>query len=93
MPCLLFDWEPGADVDALDADASRLSAVLHQRVSTALCPHAAGPPVCWCRPPLPGLIQSFARTHTIDVSRSTLVGAGPAHRTLAKTLGATYLSV
>ena len=23
---------------------------------TAVCTHGAGPPVCWCRPPLPGLI-------------------------------------
>jgi aryl-alcohol dehydrogenase-like predicted oxidoreductase len=93
IPCLLFDWEPGAQPDALDADAARLSAVLHERVTTAVCPHAAGPPVCWCRPPLPGLIQAFARANNIDVSRSTLVGAGPAHRTLARTLGAAYVAV
>jgi histidinol phosphatase-like enzyme len=67
--------------------------MLQERVTTAVCPHAAGPPVCWCRPPLPGLIQSFARTRNIDVSRSTLVGTGPAHRTLAKTLGAAYVAV
>jgi aryl-alcohol dehydrogenase-like predicted oxidoreductase len=93
VPCLLFDWEPNARVSALDADAARLSDVLHARVTTALCPHAAGPPVCWCRPPLPGLILAFARTHGIDVSRSTLIGSGPAHRTLAKTVGATYVAV
>jgi aryl-alcohol dehydrogenase-like predicted oxidoreductase len=93
MPCLLFDWEPGARDDALDADAARLSEVLHERVTTAVCPHAAGPPVCWCRPPLPGLIQSYTRTNGVDISRSTLVGAGPAHRTLARTLGATYIQV
>jgi predicted kinase len=93
IPCLLFDWEPDAHVDALDADAARLSEALHLRVTTALCPHAAGPPVCWCRPPLPGLIQAFARTRSIDLSRSTLVGTGPAHRTLAKTVGSAYVSV
>jgi hypothetical protein len=93
VPCLLFDWEPGASVDSLDGAAARLSEALHERVSTALCPHAAGPPVCWCRPPLPGLIQAFARARHIDVSRSTLLGSGPAHRTLAKSIGATYVSV
>ncbi len=93
IPCLLFDWEPGAHPDALDADAARLSAMLHERVSTAICAHAAGPPVCWCRPPLPGLMQAFARTNNVDLSRSTLVGAGPAHRTLARTLGAAYITV
>jgi aryl-alcohol dehydrogenase-like predicted oxidoreductase/predicted kinase len=92
-PCLLFDWEPGAQPDALDAGAARLSAMLHERVTTAVCPHAGGPPVCWCRPPLPGLMQAFARTNNVDLSRSTLIGAGPAHRTLARTLGAAYVSV
>jgi predicted kinase len=91
-PCLLFDWEPGARIDALDVDAARLSEIVHQHVTTALCPHAAGPPVCWCRPPLPGLIQAFARAQSVDMSRSILVGTGPAHRTLAKTIGATYVS-
>jgi histidinol phosphatase-like enzyme len=60
------------------------------RVETALCPHPAGPPSCWCRPPLPGLPLAFARAHGVDPSRSILVGAGPAHRTLAATLGARY---
>jgi aryl-alcohol dehydrogenase-like predicted oxidoreductase len=92
-PCLLFDWEPGGGIDALDADAARLSEAVRQRVTTALCAHPAGPPVCWCRPPLPGLIQAFARTRSVDMSRSILVGTGPAHRTLAKTIGATYVSV
>ena len=62
-------------------------------VESALCPHGAGPPSCWCRPPLPGLPLAFARAHGIDVSRSVLVGVGPAHRTLATTLGARYVPV
>lgn len=93
IPCLLFGWEPDAHVDTLDTDAARLSAAMRVRVASGLCPHAAGPPVCWCRPPLPGLIQALARAHNIDLSRSTLVGTGPAHRTLAKTVGSAYVSV
>ena len=93
MPCLLFDWKPDAHAGALDAEAALLSEVLHAPVVTALCPHGAGPPSCWCRPPLPGLIQSFARTQRIDMSRSIVIGAGPAHRTLAKTVGAAYIAV
>jgi hypothetical protein len=34
---------------------------------------------------------AFARAHGIDPSRSVLVGAGPAHRTLSTTLGARYI--
>lgn len=77
-PRLVFDWRPDAD--------------LSHSAGVAICPHAAGPPVCWCRPPLPGLIVAFAREHGIDPARSTLVGTSPAHKTLATTLGATYVS-
>jgi aryl-alcohol dehydrogenase-like predicted oxidoreductase len=92
-PHLLFEWRPGVTADILDAGVDRLSAHVRGSVDAALCPHPGGPPVCWCRPPLPGLILAFARTHGIDPSRSTLIGASPAHRTLATTLGARYLQV
>jgi aryl-alcohol dehydrogenase-like predicted oxidoreductase len=92
-PHLLFDWNPDATVDALDDDAARLSKEVGGTVESALCPHPAGPPTCWCRPPLPGLALVFARAHGVDLSRSTLVGTGPAHRTLATTLGARYVQV
>jgi aryl-alcohol dehydrogenase-like predicted oxidoreductase len=92
-PHLLFDWRPDATVDVLEADAVRLSAEVSGPVSSALCPHTAGPPVCWCRPPLPGLILAFARTHDLDPSASMLIGTGPAHRTLATTLDADYIGI
>ena len=92
-PHLLYDWRPDATIGVLDADAVRLSAEVSGPVSCALCPHAPGPPVCWCRPPLPGLILAFARTHDIDPSASMLIGTGPAHRTLATTLGARYIAI
>jgi aryl-alcohol dehydrogenase-like predicted oxidoreductase len=92
-PHLLFDWRPDATVDVLDADAAQLSGAVSGPVTSALCPHAGGPPVCWCRPPLPGLLLAFARVHDIDPSRSMLIGVGPAHRTLATTLGADYIAV
>ena len=62
-------------------------------VEAAVCPHGGDPPRCWCRPPLPGLPLAFARTHNADPARSLLVGARPAHRTLATTLGARYVHV
>jgi hypothetical protein len=89
-PHLLFDWRPEAAADVLAAAASALAAEVSGPVETALCPHPAGPPSCWCRPPLPGLPLAFARAHRVDPSRSILVGAAPAHRTLAATLGARY---
>jgi hypothetical protein len=88
---LLFDWRPDGHADELAPDAARLSAAVGRSVETAVCPHGGGPPVCWCRPPLPGLLLAFARAHGVDPTRSTLVGTSAAHRTLAATLGAAYV--
>ena len=76
-PHLVFDWSPDGTPEALAAVAARLAAEVSGTVESALCPHPAGPPTCWCRPPLPGLPLAFARAHGIDPSRSTLVGTGP----------------
>ena len=90
-PHLLFDWSPGGTPDGLAADAARLAAAVGGTMTAAVCPHGGGPPICWCRPPLPGLPLAFAREHEVDPARSTLVGASAAHRTLAATLGARYV--
>jgi aryl-alcohol dehydrogenase-like predicted oxidoreductase/predicted kinase len=92
-PHLVFDWSPDGTPDQLADLAARLSRVVSGPVESALCPHGGGPPKCWCRPPLPGLPLAFARAHRVDPSRSVLVGIGPAHRTLATTLGARYVAV
>jgi aryl-alcohol dehydrogenase-like predicted oxidoreductase/predicted kinase len=90
---LLFDWIPDGAPDALEPEVARLAGAVSGPVERALCPHGAGPPSCWCRPPLPGLALAFARAHAVDPSRSVLIGCGPAHRTLAVTLGARYVAV
>jgi len=92
-PHLLFDWRPGTSPEALAPDLARLAAVVDGPAEAALCPHAGGPPVCWCRPPLPGLPLVFARAHDLDPARSLLIGTGPAHRNLAAALGARYIEV
>jgi aryl-alcohol dehydrogenase-like predicted oxidoreductase/predicted kinase len=92
-PHLVYDWSPEGAPDALAAEVARLAAEIPGPVEGALCPHPAGPPTCWCRPPLPGLPLAFARAHAVDPARSILVGSAPAHRTLATTLGARYVPV
>ena len=89
---LLFDWSPDGRVHDLAADGARLAAELGVPVETALCPHGGGPPICWCRPPLPGLVLAFARARHVDVGRSILVGTSPAHRALAEALGTSYVA-
>ena len=74
-PHLVFDWRPDDEGP-------------HEH---AVCTHPAGPPVCWCRPPLPGVLLDFARRTGVDPARSILVGVSAAHRTLAQTLGATFV--
>jgi aryl-alcohol dehydrogenase-like predicted oxidoreductase len=89
-PKLLFDWDPDGGREAL---LLRAASGLSGAVEFAVCPHGAGPPTCWCRPPLPGLPLAFARVHGIDPARSTLIGVAAAHRTLATTLGARYVAL
>jgi aryl-alcohol dehydrogenase-like predicted oxidoreductase/predicted kinase len=88
-PHLVFDWRP----EGVPEDVSALAAEVSGHVESVVCPHPAGPPICWCRPPLPGLPLAFARKHAIDPARSIVVGASPAHRTLATTLGARYVEI
>jgi predicted kinase len=92
-PHLIFDWSPDGAVAALDDAVARVSAEVAGPVEGAFCPHPAGPPICWCRPPLPGLPLVFARAHDIDLARALLIGTGPAHRRLATTLGARYVAI
>jgi len=76
-PQLVFDWRPGEPVDV--------------HAGVAVCPHPGGPPICWCRPPLPGLLLEFARRHGVAPESSIVVGESTAHRTLARTLGARFV--
>jgi diketogulonate reductase-like aldo/keto reductase/predicted kinase len=92
-PHLVFDWIPDGDAAALSAAAAGVAHAVPGPVDALVCPHPAGAPTCWCRPPLPGLTIAFARAHAVDMMRSTLIGCSAAHRTLATTLDARYVGV
>lgn len=91
VPHLVFDWRPYGT----EADLAKPVAVAARLVTgpleASICPQPGGPPICWCRPPLPGLPLAFARRHGIDPARSVVVGSAAAHRTLANALGASYV--
>jgi hypothetical protein len=93
-PHLVFDWRPGGVPDDLAPLLEQMRATLppDTPIEAAICPHGGGPPTCWCRPPLPGLPLAFARAHHVDPARSIVIGASPAHRTLAGALGADYVA-
>jgi aryl-alcohol dehydrogenase-like predicted oxidoreductase/histidinol phosphatase-like enzyme len=92
-----LSWQPeiadgtrtGADADAVLA---RMRALLEVDMETLYCPHAAGPPVCWCRKPLPGLAMLAIAQHRLDPSRCLFVGDGPQDPGFARRLGFSYRS-
>ncbi len=67
--------------------ALALKAKLPPGVESALCAHPAGPPTCWCRPPLPGLLLELAKNRGVGLTKSALVTSSPALRSLAQVLG------
>jgi diketogulonate reductase-like aldo/keto reductase/predicted kinase/histidinol phosphatase-like enzyme len=75
---------------AADAIFERLCVHLGVPVEIAYCPHAAGPPVCWCRKPLPGLGVAFVNRHALDPSQCIYVGASAQDRLFAERLGFEY---
>lgn len=90
---LLYAWLPGADdaAVALAEERARVLALATGRtVESALCVHPAGPPTCWCRPPLPGLFLSFAHRHGVDARATTMIAASTADRAMANALGMTF---
>jgi aryl-alcohol dehydrogenase-like predicted oxidoreductase/predicted kinase len=90
-PHLVFDWRPGKGDGSLASAVEQVARRVDGPVEAATCPHGGGPPVCWCRPPLPGLPLVFARAHGLDPAASTLVGHSATHRALAQTLGARFI--
>lgn len=80
-------WLTPAAVDA------RLAELLGLPIAIARCAHPAGPPVCWCRKPLPGLALWLAREHGFDLTRSVHVGKGAADRGFAQRAGLAYVGV
>jgi hypothetical protein len=75
---LAIGWRPGATIADENGDE-------------AICVHPGGPPTCWCRPPLPGLVVAWARRCGVDLAKVTVVGPAPTFRTLAAALGAIWI--
>jgi aryl-alcohol dehydrogenase-like predicted oxidoreductase len=79
VPTLAIAWRPaGEPVDDIAG------------ADMGICSHPGGPPTCWCRPPLPGLVVAWARRRSVDLARLTVVGPAPTFRTLAAAFGASY---
>ena len=88
-------WRPDiADgtntVQQVDAVYARMQELLGVTIDVQYCPHAAGPPVCWCRKPLPGLGVLFINRHRLAPSQCVYVGHGSQDPGFARRLGFAY---
>jgi aryl-alcohol dehydrogenase-like predicted oxidoreductase/predicted kinase len=86
-PALAAGERPRVDVDA---EHRELEAALGVPLRVYCCPHPGGPPICWCRPPMPGLVVSALRDADADPERSLLVGATSTAERFAEACGIAY---
>ena len=86
-------WQPGASAEEVAALATKLRELLDLFVELLACTHPAGPPICWCRKPLPGLAMQFAHARDVDLSKTLHVGRAPADRGFALRAGMPYVEI
>ncbi|MGH7717582.1 MAG: aldo/keto reductase [Gemmatimonadaceae bacterium] len=88
-------WRPQVErgettLEAVSACFATMRELLGAELDFACCPHDAGPPVCWCRKPIPGSVLEFARRRGVAFARSIVVGGSAADRTMAERIGARF---
>jgi aryl-alcohol dehydrogenase-like predicted oxidoreductase/histidinol phosphatase-like enzyme len=88
-------WQPAATEQSvpaaqIEACYARMQQRLGVDMDVLYCPHGGGPPVCWCRKPLPGLGVVFIHRYRLDPSQCTYVGNGPQDPGFARRLGFQY---
>jgi aryl-alcohol dehydrogenase-like predicted oxidoreductase/histidinol phosphatase-like enzyme/predicted kinase len=88
-------WQPGISqtivtAEQVDARYARMQERLGVQMDILYCPHGGGPPVCWCRKPLPGLGVVLIERHRLDPSQCLYVGNGPQDPGFARRLGFQY---
>ena len=74
--------------EGVEAEFAKTRADWGLDITFACCLHDAGPPICWCRKPLPGSLLDFAIRRGVALDRSVVVGTSPTDRTMAQRLGA-----
>jgi aryl-alcohol dehydrogenase-like predicted oxidoreductase/histidinol phosphatase-like enzyme/predicted kinase len=90
-----MSWQPEIAAGTRSADHAkavfaRMRELLSVSIEVEFCPHAAGPPACWCRKPLPGLGVLLIHRHQLDPARCIYVGAGTQDPGFARKLGFAY---
>lgn len=90
LPIGATTWQVGASTDDITALEARLAELLGVSIPLAACVHPAGPPVCWCRKPMPGLALVLAKRLDLDLSKTVHVGQGPADKGFALRAGMAF---
>jgi aryl-alcohol dehydrogenase-like predicted oxidoreductase/histidinol phosphatase-like enzyme/predicted kinase len=90
-----LSWQPDiADGKRTAAEVEAVFAKMNELLGIALeveyCRHAAGPPACWCRKPLPGLGVLLIHRHQLDPASCVYVGEGAQDAGYAQRLGFQY---
>ncbi len=92
---LATTWRPGFAGGALSDDdlrarLERIQARLGASIETMVCSHPAGPPICWCRKPMPGHAVELIHRHALAPAECIWIGRSAADRTVAKRVGVPY---
>ena len=92
LPVFGLSWQPEiADGSRTAASVASVFARINEIVGVPInfeyCPHAAGPPRCWCRKPLPGLGVLLLQRYQLDPSRCLYIGTGAQDPGFARKLG------
>ena len=88
-------WRPQIErgessLEVIESCFARLRGLLGVDIDAACCPHDAGPPVCWCRKPIPGSVLAFASRRGVALRQSLVIGSSAADRTMAQRIGARF---
>jgi aryl-alcohol dehydrogenase-like predicted oxidoreductase/histidinol phosphatase-like enzyme/predicted kinase len=94
-PVFGLSWQPeiaegSRTADQMRAVVARVNDLTGLSMDVSCCPHAAGPPRCWCRKPLPGLGVMLIHRHRLDPAASVYIGTGAQDRAFARRLGFEY---
>ena len=87
-----LSWQPAVadgtrSREGVEAALARVNQALGTPVDWAFCTHGAGPPVCWCRKPLPGLGVLMIERHRLDPARCVYIGRDGTDQAFARALG------
>ena len=91
-------WRPSISKGTMSLDDARqelerTKSALGVEITIACCPHDAGPPICWCRKPIPGSLIEFAVHRGVALDKSVIVGHSAADKTMAERLGISFVDV